>query len=196
MKRNYLLAYNALLAAGWAVFLLRELATGFAMDQTSLLLLNICQGAAALEIVHAALRWVSSPVFTTFIQVFSRIFVLVFINLLAKDELISISGITGVMMVTVAWGITEVVRYGYYFVSLLNKELRWLTFSRYTFFIVLYPVGVAGEWMILLSVMKTGGWSWSPLNILLGMVLLSYFPFFPQLYMYMWRQRRKKLQPA
>ena len=193
MKRKYLLAYNLLLAIGWAAFLIRELLSGFSMDGTSLLLLNICQGAAALEIIHAALKWVSSPVLTTFIQVFSRILVLVFINVIAQDDLIRIFGISGVALVTIAWGITEIIRYSYYLASLLNKEIYWLTFSRYTLFIALYPIGVVGEWMILLSVMKMNNWDLNAINIFLGVVMLTYLPFFPKLYMYMWRQRGKKL---
>ncbi len=195
MKQKYLLAYNLLLAIGWAIFLVRELLNGFAMDSTFLLLLNICQGAAVLEIVHAALKWVSSPVFTTFIQVFSRIFVLVFINLSFYYHcgLIQFFGVTGVVLVTIAWGVTEIIRYSYYFFSLLNQEISWLAYMRYTFFIVLYPIGVVGEWLILLSVMKENDWSFNSVNIFLGIVLLTYLPFFPKLYMYMWRQRRKKL---
>jgi len=192
MVTKYLLAYNLLLAIGWAIFLVCELAKGFAMDSTSLLLLNICQGAAVLEILHVGLKWVKSPLFTTFIQVFSRVFVLVFINLVPSEELIRILGITGVALITIAWGITEVVRYSYYFSTLLGKEIYWLTFLRYTLFIVLYPIGVCGEWMILLSVMKMNNWGFNAINIFLGVVLLTYFPFFPKLYMYMWKQRGKK----
>lgn len=193
MKTKYLLAYNLLLAIGWAVFLIRELATGFAMDGTSLLLLNICQGAAVLEIVHVVVKWVKSPIFTTFIQVFSRVFVLVFINIVPGEGLIRISGITGVALITIAWGITEIVRYAYYFSSLLEGETGWLTYLRYTLFIALYPIGVCGEWLILLSVMRMNSWGFNAINAIMGIILLSYLPFFPKLYRYMWKQRGKKI---
>lgn len=193
MKRTYLLAYNLFLAIGWTVFFVRTLVNGFAMDSTSLLLLNICQGAAVLEVVHAGMKWVRSPVFNTFIQVFSRILVVVFINITARQELITILGVSGVMLVTVAWGVTEIIRYSYYAASLGGKEFYPLTFLRYTLFIVLYPLGVTGEWLILLSVMQMNQWALSILNIFVGAVLLSYLPFFPKLYLYMWRQRQKKL---
>lgn len=193
MKQKYLLAYNLLLAIGWAVFFIREIALGFPMDSISLILLNICQGAAALEILHAALKWVSSPVFTTFIQVFSRIFVLVWINLLPKDVLIEIGGVNGVVLVTIAWSITEIIRYSFYFCSLLGKEVYPLTWMRYTFFIGLYPLGVTGEWLILLSILKLHGWALNPMTIFIGIILLTYIPFFPKLYMYMWGQRKKKI---
>lgn len=195
MKQKYLLVYNLLLAIGWTVFFVREISGGFQMDVTSLLLLNICQGAAALEIVHAALKWVSSPVFTTFIQVFSRIFVLVWINILISDSdsLIKILGVNGVILVTIAWSITEIVRYSLYFFTLLQKEISWLTYLRYTLFIVLYPLGVTGEWLILLSILKLSAWGFTPVNIFIGIILLTYLPFFPKLYLYMWQQRKKKI---
>lgn len=196
MKQKYLLAYNLLLAIGWAVFLLMQLVNGFEMNSASLWLLNICQGAAALEILHAALKWVSSPVFTTFIQVFSRIFVLVWINVLPADSLITIAGINGVMLVTIAWSITEIIRYSLYFFTLLPKDIPWLTYLRYTLFIVLYPLGVTGEWLILLSILKQNAWTFSPMNIFIGIILLTYLPFFPKLYLYMWSQRKKKLRAA
>lgn len=194
MKEKYLLIYNILLAIGWTIFVIYELLNGFRINSTSLLLLNICQGAAVLEIVHALLRWVSSPPLTTFIQVFSRVFVLVFINLLTHNELISIFGITGVDFIIIAWGFTEVIRYSFYSSSLLNKQFRWLTFFRYTLFIILYPLGMIGEWMILLSIMKVNNWAITPLNILIGLILVSYVPLFPKLYIYMWKQRAKKLE--
>ena len=193
MKHKYLLAYNLLLAIGWTIFFVREVVGGFPMDATSLLLLNICQGAAVLEILHAALKWVSSPVFTTFIQVFSRIFVLVWINILPEDSLIKIMEVDGVVLVTIAWSITEIVRYSLYFFTLLQKEISWLTYLRYTLFIVLYPMGVTGEWLILLSILKLNAWAFTPINIFIGIILLTYFPFFPKLYLYMWQQRRKKI---
>ena len=196
MKQKYLLAYNLLLTIGWTVFFVREIFSGFQMDATSLLLLNICQGAAALEVVHAALKWVSSPVFTTFIQVFSRIFVLVWINILISDldSLIQIFfGVNGVVLVTIAWSITEIVRYSLYFFTLLQKKIRWLTYLRYTLFIALYPLGVTGEWLILLSILKLNVWALTPMNIFIGIIMLTYFPFFPKLYLYMWQQRKKKI---
>lgn len=196
MRQQYLLAYNLALAFGWALFLLLQLLNGFELSAASLLLLNTCQAAAALEILHAALKWVSSPVFTTFIQVFSRIFVLIWINLLPADSLITVLGMNGVMLVTVVWSLTEIIRYSLYFFTLLQKEIKWLIYLRYTLFIVLYPLGVTGEWLILLSVLKQNAWAFTLINIFIGIILLTYFPFFPKLYLYMWTQRKKKLGQA
>ena len=40
-----------------------------------------------------------------------------------------------------AWGVTEVVRYSFYFFKLLGDVPRAVTWCRYTFFIALYPLG-------------------------------------------------------
>jgi hypothetical protein len=47
--------------------------------------------------------------------------------------------------------------------------------------------------MIMVSVLKMSGWEISVINGVIVVVLLSYIPFFPKLYGYMWSQRRKKL---
>ncbi len=193
MKRYYLLTYNLLLAIGWAVFLAYQITHGFELDGFSLLLLNICQIAAVLEIVHAVSGIVSTPATTAAIQVSSRIFVLYWINVLAPDAHLSVMGIDGIVMVSIAWGITEVVRYSLYFTQLLPHEVKLLTYLRYTLFIILYPLGVTGEWFILLSKVVQLNWEVSLLLVLLIVVLLSYLPLFPKLYGYMFSQRKKKL---
>lgn len=193
MVKNYLKAYNFLLAIGWAVFLVYQIAHGFRLDTFSLWLLNICQVAALLEVLHAVLKWVRTPVFTTLIQVASRVFVLFWINMVPAEAQITVAGINGIMMVSVAWGITEVVRYSFYLLGLMGKEWYPLTFMRYSLFLVLYPLGVTGEWFIVLSQTRLDNWELSLVNILLYVVLASYIPFFPQLFGHMLKQRKQKL---
>lgn len=195
-RTYYLLTYNLLLAIGWLVFLVYQVAHGFQLDGFSLGLLNIVQVAAFLEVLHAALKWVKTPVFTSLIQISSRVFVLFWINVILPVDMISVAGIDGVVMVSIAWGITEVVRYSFYFLGLLGKDIYALTWMRYSFFLVLYPLGVTGEWFILLSQIQLSGWELSVLNVFLGAVLLSYFYYFPQLFGYMLQQRKKRLHKA
>jgi very-long-chain (3R)-3-hydroxyacyl-CoA dehydratase len=192
--KTYLKAYNLLLGVGWGVFLVYFLLQGMALSDYSLMLLNVCQVAALLEIVHAGLKWTSSPVVTTALQVFSRVFVLYWINVIPADRQIELLDISGITIVSLAWGVTEVVRYNYYFFTLLNKPLQVLHYLRYTLFIILYPLGITGEGMIMLSALKVNEWQISLTNGIIVIVLLSYIPFFPKLYGYMWKQRRKKLQ--
>ena len=46
-----------------------------------------------------------------------------------------------------AWCLVEIVRYPYYFFQLLGRVPYALLWLRYTLFYVLYPIGVASEWM-------------------------------------------------
>lgn len=193
MLKTYLRAYNLVLAIGWAVFLIYQIMHGFKIDTFSLWLLNICQVAALLEVLHAVLKWVRTPVFTTLIQVASRVFVLFWINRVPAEAQIEVAGLNGIMMVSVAWGITEVVRYSFYLLGLMGKEWYPLTFMRYSFFLVLYPLGVTGEWFIVLSQARLDNWELTLVNILLYVVLASYIPFFPQLFGHMLKQRKQKL---
>lgn len=190
----YLKAYNFILSILWAIVLVLFIMGKGRLDEHSLLLLNIAQGAALLEILHAALGWVKSPVFTTAIQVISRIFILILINLLFGEELFSVYGINGLHLAILAWSVTEVIRYSYYLVLLLKKQSSVLLFCRYTFFIVLYPIGVAGELMIMLAWAIQDGFEFYKWEVIfMGLVTALYLIFFPQMYKHMWKQRKQKL---
>jgi len=193
MVRSYLIFYNVALTLLWGAYLIYMLLNGFQLDETSLLLLNIAQLAAILEIGHAALKWVKSSAFTTFIQVFSRIFVLLLLNLMPNGPFIGCCGINGLVLITLAWSITEVVRYSYYTTILLNNESSILLTLRYTLFLVLYPMGVIGEALIIVSYLQNQDWAMTLPNIVIGLIFLSYFYFFPQMYKHMLKQRKKKL---
>jgi len=110
----------------------------------------------------------------------------------------------------IAWGITEVVRYLFYFFKLLTpksgppKLLVWL---RYSLFLVLYPLGVASELALAhasigplrksknLDVLQMP----NALNIslhgptLMRVFMSCYMPVWPLLFSYMLTQRGKVL---
>lgn len=190
---RYLVFYNSSLFIGWLFFLSWQITHGFVLDKISIIVLNCCQILALLEIFHAYKKWVSTPAFTAFLQISSRIFVLFWINVLPDVDFVRIWKIDGLDIVTIAWSVTEMVRYRYYTMNLLNREIKWPTYLRYTFFIVLYPIGVFGEGLIMFSVLKWNSYQIDFINILVVLVMLSYLPFFPKLYGYMWKQRKKKL---
>ena len=191
--KTYLKLYNLLLCIGWTVLLAAYLVNGCELTHFTLILLNICQFAAVLEIIHALLKVVSSPVMTTIKQLGSRFLVVVLIDLLKSEEYIGIGGVTGLHLIMFAWSITEIVRYAFYFTGLIEKEVKTLVFLRYTLFLVLYPAGVTGELLIIFSWMKRDGLSWSANDIIFGIIMLSYFIFFPGMFGHMLSQRRKKL---
>ncbi|XDV30184.1 hypothetical protein PO909_033154 [Leuciscus waleckii] len=88
----------------------------------------------------------------------------------------------------------------------LEKCLTYYDLHRYTFFIVLYPMGVSGELLTIYAalpyVQKTGLYSITLPNkynfsfdyhTFLILIMISYIPLFPQLYFHMMRQRKKVL---
>jgi len=50
---------------------------------------------------------------------------------------------------TVAWSVTEVVRYGFYAANLIGVVPGWLTWLRYSLFYVLYPMGAGSEAVLM-----------------------------------------------
>lgn len=98
------------------------------------------QGFMLFDILHAVLRLVKGGVFTTLLQVSSRLYV-AFIILPYQINSQEVPNIFNYCMFT-AWSVAEVVRYSYY----LCKNSKIVKFLRYNLFIVLYPIGVcAGE---------------------------------------------------
>ena len=82
MIKPYLILYNAASAAGWAYVLFLAV-TGLAAEKTPTEAwatfgeaLTLVQSTMALEIVHALLGFVRSPVFVTALQVSSRLWVI------------------------------------------------------------------------------------------------------------------------
>lgn len=162
----------------------------------------IFQNAAALEILHAIFKFVpSNPVITTF-QVLSRMMVVCGVIMATPTGKVSY----GLPLALFAWTVTEIIRYGYYALNLLNSVPHLVTWLRYTTFIVLYPIGVTGELWCFYSaqghVKEAKTWSVElPNNInftfsyfyFLWGVMLLYIPLFPQMYMHMFVQRKKFL---
>ena len=198
--RNYLAAYNFAAFIFWILFLVSYLVSGLQLNHLNLWLLNIAQGIAVLEILHALLKWVKSPVLSTTAQVLSRLLVMLLIDAYMLDYLISPGNKTsatllnaGICMALIAWSITEIIRYALYFMALFNYQPRWLLWMRYSFFIVLYPLGVAGEWLIFIFLFVPRGLSLNVNSAIMAIIFVAYAFFFPRLYKYMWTQRKLKL---
>ena len=202
MKNNikyYLAAYNLTAFIFWLAYLVVFSVGGWTFIHcfgggVELLLLNIAQGLAILEILHAAMKWVKSPVASTAAQVFSRVLVVILINVFYYNGSLVTSSVAmkGVIIVSIAWGITELVRYSFYLLSLFDKQPSWLLWMRYTFFIVLYPLGVTGEWLIIVTPLVVH-FTLGLYAAMVGFLAISYIYYFPVLYMYMWKQRKARL---
>lgn len=191
--KYYLVAYNFIAFAFWLAYLVSFIAAGAGITATGLLLLNIAQGMAFLEIVHAILKWVKSPVVSTAAQVSSRLLVLVVLNVLLRHNDMTLLSHMGLLIISFAWSITEVIRYSYYGLGLFKTYPSALQWLRYSLFIFLYPAGVTGEWLILAAPIVKNHYSLDLYFGAMALIAFAYIYFFPVLYMYMWRQRRAKL---
>mmetsp|Transcript_18220 Transcript_18220/g.41517 ORF Transcript_18220/g.41517 Transcript_18220/m.41517 type:complete len:766 (-) Transcript_18220:87-2384(-) len=114
------------------------------------------QSAAAMEVVHAAVGLVRSPVAVTFMQVSSRI-VAIF-ALFAGGAAVQAQFGAGLMIIS--WSFVEVPRYLFYLSALVSGDaskgtpysLFWM---RYSLFAVLYPSGITGEVLVFLAASKS-----------------------------------------
>jgi len=192
----YLIGYNLIAFFAWLLYLILFVGEGFSLNSFNLLLLNIAQGLAIMEIVHVLLRWVKSPIASTSAQVLSRLLVLAAIDWAVTMQTLTHMSLVGILVVSFAWGITELVRYSFYASQLVSRTPKWLLWMRYTFFIVLYPTGVTGEWLILAAPIVAAGWQVSMYAIAMAVVFVVYVYYFPVLYGYMWKQRSAKLLSA
>ncbi|XP_060592103.1 very-long-chain (3R)-3-hydroxyacyl-CoA dehydratase 2-like [Ruditapes philippinarum] len=208
---SYLIAYNVAQVMGWSAIFFIFL-SHFYSERTSkglydkvAPLLNIFQTAAVLEILHCALGFVRSSVMLTAFQVFSR----VMLTWGVAYSIVVVQNVTGVSMFVFAWSVTEIIRYAFYMFSLIGEVPYTLQWCRYTFFIVLYPIGVTGEllsiWsgldfvreskMYSVELPNAANMSFSYFYFLIFFMIM-YIPVFPQLYMHMLAQRNKVIGGA
>ncbi|EZA55818.1 3-hydroxyacyl-CoA dehydratase [Ooceraea biroi] len=210
----YLASYNLAQTVGWSYILCQIMqyytkpSVGETLWGKTEFLLMIFQNAAVLEIVHAAMGLVPSNVAITTFQVFSRVMVVVGVILATPPTYAAAS--VGLPLALLAWSVTEIIRYFYYFVNLIGLVPHMLTWLRYSTFIILYPIGITGELLCFYAATKYASanpdsWSYalpnawnftfSYLYLLVGIMLL-YIPLFPLLYSHMLAQRRKMLSPS
>ncbi|KAJ4842273.1 hypothetical protein Tsubulata_023795 [Turnera subulata] len=206
ISRLYLFAYNSLQAIGWGTALFRIL-TNFVSTKSldgayasAGDLICFSQTAAFLEVIHGALGIVPSGVLFPFLQWGGRThFVLAIVRNISQ-----VQQLPSVFITFVAWCLAEVIRYPHYALSTIGSCPSWLTYLRYTAFIVLYPIGLApGEmWTMYqaLPIVKEknlyadffAAFPFSYYNFL--RVLLVCYPLpWSSLYMRLLKQRRAKL---
>lgn len=164
--------------------------------------LTIFQTLQFIEVFHCVVGLVPSNAIQTAMQIFSRLVVVWGI----LRPVVETRDSTGFPLLMTAWSLAEATRYIYYALNLYDMVPHFITWCRYSFFIILYPIGVTGELLAIYSslgyIARTGLYSLpmpNPLNAsfyyhyALIAIMASYVPFFPQLYMYMLSQRKKFL---
>ena len=97
-------------------------------------------------------------------------------------------------MISFAWSITEIIRYAYYASLLSDKKITALIWARYSFFILLYPIGITGEALVGVARLVATNWNFADIiNLFTIGIFASYLYFFPKLFGYLWKQRGLKL---
>jgi very-long-chain (3R)-3-hydroxyacyl-CoA dehydratase len=192
MIKPWLIAYNLLSFGAWLLFAVMASSQSLVIGKTTLIVFCVAQLLAVFDIIHAALRWVSTPLLITALQTSSRFLLLLFVYLLSSF-VCSEPGLLGFKLLAVAWTVTELVRYSFYGLQLMGKKPYFLLFLRYSLFLVLYPTGVFGEMLVLYKYASLSGFAINVVNLFLVGVVVSYILFFPKLYGYMWKQRKAKL---
>lgn len=207
----YLFLYNFLQVLGWTHILVKVIlhyVLGNSTDslwETVKLALIIFQNAAVLEVFNVAAGFVKSNLVVTMFQVASRVMVVCGVLLPTPTAPISY----GLPLLLFAWSVTEIVRYSYYALNILNIAPFPLIWCRYTFFLALYPIGVTGELLCLYAAQSYVGesqlWSYTLPNALnfsfsyqylLICIMISYVPLFPKMFLHMVSQRKKVLGGA
>ncbi|XP_059439968.1 very-long-chain (3R)-3-hydroxyacyl-CoA dehydratase PASTICCINO 2A [Corylus avellana] len=210
-RRLYLTLYNWTVFAGWiqvlylAVKTLRESGHEQVYNAVERPLL-LAQTAAVLEIVHGLVGLVRSPISATLPQIGSRLY-------LTWGILWSFPQIQTHILVSslvISWCITEIIRYSFFGMKeALGFAPSWLSWLRYSTFLLLYPTGIASEVGLIYvalpfikasekyCIRMPNKWNFS-FDYFYGAILAIgiYVPGGPHLYSYMLRQRKKVLSKS
>ncbi|THW64980.1 PTPLA-domain-containing protein [Aureobasidium pullulans] len=194
LKTGYLVLYNAISTILWGTILGRVLLIA-GVHGTRYVFPGVgefakwTQTLALLEVVHAAVGIVRAPLFTTLMQVASRI-LLIWGIVTPFPNTVAFSPIYSTMLI--AWSITEVIRYSYFAINLSTGSVPsfWL-WLRYNTFFVLYPLGISSEcWLVWLAASGPAK-QYTGVREGLFAVLLIYVPGSYILFTHMMAQRRK-----
>lgn len=206
MASRYLLLYNILMTAGWFTVLLRliqAVSSKRNVYDAVALPLKVFQTGAVLEIVHALTRIVRTSPLTTILQVTSRLTLVWGV----VEPIISVRSNVSFTTMVLAWSLTEIPRYFYFSVgafSSANTVPFWVTFTRYSTFIPLYPLGAGSEWLTMFSAIEyirnqrlfsvcmpnRFNFAFDYYACCIA-ILILYIPGLPYMYSHMLRQRRK-----
>ncbi|KAJ5155208.1 Protein-tyrosine phosphatase-like PTPLA [Penicillium capsulatum] len=209
LTRVYLFAYNAfnlLLWGSCVVYTASLLPDHLLSDRlpaifnlTSQLLLAT-QSLALLEVLHSVVGLVRAPFLTTAMQVASRLLVVwgilaPFGGDIAGAESTTQLGDYAYLGCVGAWGITEVIRYGFFAITLSGNSVpAWWTWLRYNTFYVLYPIGITSECTLIFQALRPAAEINPLFQYFLIAVLVIYVPGSYVLYTHMIAQRRKVLR--
>ncbi|CAA2987730.1 very-long-chain (3R)-3-hydroxyacyl- dehydratase 2 [Olea europaea subsp. europaea] len=203
MQTFYLFFYNLFQALGWLISLFKILGNFLSTKSVSGTyasageLIRLLQAIAFLEVIHGAIGIVPSGVLLPLMQWGGRTHYLLAI----VRRIHEVQELPSVFITFFAWSLSEIIRYSHYALNCLGTPPYWITYTRYTAFIVLYPIGVfPGEMWLMYQALpfikkKNLYANRLPLNYYYFVValLLSYPFLWSKLYLHLFNQRRSKL---
>lgn len=206
LTKGYLVCYNALQAVGWVlvcVSLTRGvISTSKITEAHKSSGQDVCilVFAAVLEVLHALFGLVPSKAPLALMQWAGRAHVQFAIIMNVPE----VQNTVAVFVIYICWALSEVIRYPQYALSLLGICPGFLTWLRYSAFIVLYPLAVFyGEMHVMYLALphvkssKLYGKFLSFFGIDYNMFLVGLLVVYPflwiQLYLHMLKQRQAKL---
>ncbi|KAF3037473.1 hypothetical protein E8E12_003391 [Didymella heteroderae] len=190
----YLTAYNLLFAALWVsvgISALTHVSKGrFVLFENVEPRARWVQTLTLIEVVHAAIGLVKSPVGTTAIQVFTRV---IQVWMIWHGFPASTAASQAFFVLVVAWAIADSIRYLYLALNLHGKAPRALVWLRYTMFYPLYPIGIGAEWWLMYRSVEPVGRISPILPPVFYFLLALYVPGAYTMFTYMVKQRKKTL---
>ncbi|KAF9529320.1 tyrosine phosphatase-like protein, partial [Crepidotus variabilis] len=147
------------------------------------------QSFAILEVVHALLGWVRSPIQTTAMQVASRLFLVWGVT----EQFPEVRSNPFFTSMVFAWSFTEVIRYSFYAFNLVGMNPYPLLWLRYTTFYILYPLGASSEAFVNLATLPSSIKAWQLTDYVRAVLFAIWWPGLYIMYTYMIVQRRKVL---
>ncbi|GIQ88546.1 protein-tyrosine phosphatase-like, PTPLA [Kipferlia bialata] len=156
LTKSYLLTYNAAQFGIWsyAVFLTLKCIAQGNIDKVYAeagLYVLIGQTLMIMDVVHAALKMIRSNPVTAFLQIVSRVYVCWAVMYPMTEDMGGFLRSPVVSSLYLAWGVTEMIRYSYYNLNMVNKVPYVLSWIRYNAFLPLYPIGVASEMFFVIG---------------------------------------------
>lgn len=109
-------------------------------------ILKFIQLLQFLEVMHPLFGYTKTSTLVSFLQVGGRAFIL--LCMIDAEHRMQVKPV--VFYLFIVWSTIEVVRYPYYIMRLLNIEIAFLTWLRYTIWIPLYPLGFMCEGIIIM----------------------------------------------
>ncbi|KAF6828198.1 protein tyrosine phosphatase [Colletotrichum plurivorum] len=190
----YLTLYNAVFAGLWASIFVSA-AANLAGGRLEVFLATEerarwVQTLTLVEVLHAAVGLVKSPVGTTALQVVART-IIVWMVWFSFPE--STAASVAYPALVLAWATADAIRYLYLVLNLHGKASGALVWLRYTMFFPLYPIGIASEWWLLYSAIEDAGRVSPVLPPVFYFCLCLYIPGSYTMYTYMIKQRKKTL---